>query len=57
MVGKTTIIIAHRLSTIVDCDKIMVFRGGELIAVGTHAELMESCEYYQQLVSRQLIAS
>ncbi|MGI9082725.1 MAG: ABC transporter ATP-binding protein, partial [Candidatus Fonsibacter lacus] len=33
--NKTTIIIAHRLSTIMNCDKILVFDGGKIVAVGS----------------------
>jgi ABC-type multidrug transport system fused ATPase/permease subunit len=52
--GKTSIIIAHRLSTVKNCDKIFVLRNGEIIGEGTHQELLESCEYYADLIKNQL---
>lgn len=47
--GKTLIVIAHRLSTIVDSDKIVVVNKGQIDAVGTHNELLTSCELYQEM--------
>jgi ABC-type multidrug transport system fused ATPase/permease subunit len=52
--GKTTIIIAHRLSTVRDADKIIVMDKGHIVGEGTHAELMETCEAYQNLVAHQV---
>jgi ABC-type multidrug transport system fused ATPase/permease subunit len=52
--GKTSIIIAHRLSTVKNCDKIFVLRNGILLAEGTHDYLLESCDYYKELVKHQL---
>ena len=54
--GKTAIIIAHRLSTIINADKILVFQKGSLVGKGTHEELLRTCPYYENLVSRQMIA-
>lgn len=48
--GITCIVIAHRLSTIRDCDLILVMKEGEIIARGTHKELINSCDYYRELV-------
>ncbi len=38
--GRTSILIAHRLSTVRQCDRILVFDGGEVVEQGTHDELM-----------------
>ncbi len=52
--GKTTIIIAHRLSTVRDADKIIVMDKGAVVGEGTHDELMQSNNIYQNLVAHQL---
>ncbi|MFB9215865.1 ABC transporter ATP-binding protein/permease [Vibrio sinaloensis] len=53
MQGRTTIIIAHRLSTIQHADQIAVLEHGQLVDIGTHHELMQSCDLYQRLVELQ----
>jgi len=47
--SKTTIIIAHRLSTIMDADRIVVFEAGQIIEIGSHAELMSKTGIYNKL--------
>lgn len=47
--GKTVIVIAHRLHSILDADQICVMEEGNLVAVGTHAELLQSSPTYQKL--------
>ncbi len=46
---KTVIVIAHRLSSIKNADKICVLKKGNVIAEGTHDELIKTCEEYQKL--------
>ena len=46
---KTVIVIAHRLSSIKNADKICVLKAGNVIAQGTHEELMKNCEEFQKL--------
>lgn len=47
--GKTLIVIAHRLSTITDSEQIVVIKGGNIEARGTHAELLTSCALYRNM--------
>ena len=53
--NKTTIIIAHRLSTIVNCDKILVFDSGEIVAEGNHEFLVNNSSIYKNLYEKQII--
>jgi ATP-binding cassette subfamily B protein len=48
------IIVAQRVSTIRNADQIVVLDRGRVVGVGTHAELMETCETYQEIVYSQL---
>jgi subfamily B ATP-binding cassette protein MsbA len=41
MKGRTTLVIAHRLSTIVNAHKIVVMQAGNIVEMGTHAELIQ----------------
>jgi ATP-binding cassette subfamily B protein len=47
--GRTTLIITHRLSQIRWADLILVLRNGELAAIGTHDELMQSSDVYRKI--------
>jgi ATP-binding cassette subfamily B protein len=49
---RTTFIITHRLSQIRWADRILVLRRGELVAQGTHEELLAGCEDYQRIFKR-----
>ena len=48
---KTVIVIAHRLHSIVNADQICVLDKGDLLAAGTHMELLETCGQYRKLWS------
>lgn len=50
--GKTCIIATQRVSTAYNCDKILLFDGGKLIAVGTHSELMNNDIYKEIYISQ-----
>ncbi len=50
----TRIVVAQRIGTIRDADKIIVLDEGKIAGMGTHQELMENCEVYQQIALSQL---
>lgn len=50
----TKLIVAQRIGTILDADKIIVLEDGNVVGMGTHKELMETCEVYQQIAYSQL---
>lgn len=47
--GKTLIVIAHRLSTVKDSDQLFVVDEGNVVAHGTHDELLETCPLYKHM--------
>ena len=51
--GKTTLLIAHRITTIEKMDKILFIEDGRLAAVGSHAELYDTCPAYHRMVELQ----
>jgi ATP-binding cassette subfamily B protein len=50
----TSLIVAQRIGTIKDADKIIVLDEGKMVGIGTHEDLMASCEVYQQIAYSQL---
>jgi ATP-binding cassette subfamily B protein len=50
----TKIVVAQRVSTITDADRIVVLDDGGMVGIGTHEELLETCETYRQIVESQL---
>ncbi len=49
----TTFIVSQRASTILHADKIIVLDDGEIVGLGTHSELLENCEVYQEIYYSQ----
>jgi ATP-binding cassette subfamily B protein len=52
MVDRTTLIIAHRLSTISLADRVVLLDAGQVVADGTHAELMATCPLYSEVLAQ-----
>jgi len=51
--GRTMLIISHRLSMVAGCDGIIVIDRGTIVAVGKHADLLQSCRLYRELWQAQ----
>ena len=51
---STVLIVAQRVSTIMNADKIVVLNEGNLVAMGTHKELLKTCDIYYDIASSQL---
>ena len=52
--GKTKLIVAQRIGTIMSADRIIVLGDGRIAGMGTHKELLKSCEVYRQIALSQL---
>lgn len=52
--NATKFIVAQRIGTIKDADKIIVLEKGEMVGIGTHEQLINSCPVYQQIALSQL---
>ena len=52
--GATVIIVAQRVGTILHADQIVVLDKGEVVGIGNHEKLMETCETYREIVYSQL---
>ena len=50
----TVIIVAQRISTILHADQIIVLEDGKIAGIGTHAQLLNTCEAYQEIARSQL---
>lgn len=48
------IIVAQRVGTVINADRIIVMDEGEAVGIGTHEELMKTCEVYRSIVASQL---
>ncbi len=54
MQGAVTVIVAQRISTVVDADQIIVLEEGRVVGQGTHQELKDHNETYQQIIKSQI---
>ena len=52
--NATVLIVTQRISTIMGSDQIIVLDHGEIVGVGKHKELMETCEVYREIAQSQL---
>ena len=52
----TVLIVAQRVSTIIHADQILVLEDGETVGLGSHTELLETCETYREIVESQMTA-
>lgn len=50
----TVFIVAQRISSIMHADKIIILDQGKMAGIGTHEELLKSCEVYQEIAHSQL---
>ena len=54
MTDSTVIIVAQRVSSVMQCNKILVIDEGKTVALGTHDELMDSCDIYREISESQM---
>ena len=50
----TCLIVAQRIGTIMNADKIIVLDKGKCVGIGTHSELMKTCEVYKEIALSQV---
>ena len=50
----TSMIVAQRIGTIINADKIVVLDKGECVGIGTHKELLNSCDVYKEIALSQI---
>jgi ATP-binding cassette subfamily B protein len=52
--GVTSMIVAQRIGTIMDADRIVVLDEGRVVGMGTHKELLDTCDVYREIAMSQL---
>jgi len=57
-IGQATmLVVAQRVGTVMQADRIVVLEAGGIAGIGTHAELMDTCPTYREIVESQLTAA
>ncbi|HKL98335.1 MAG TPA: ABC transporter ATP-binding protein, partial [Mobilitalea sp.] len=54
--GTTNIVIAQRISSVMKLSHILVIEDGQTVGYGTHEELLETCEVYQEIYQSQILS-
>ena len=54
--GMTVFMVSQRTTTIQNADVILVLEDGEIVGIGTHKELVETCEVYKEICQSQVSA-
>jgi len=52
--GATVLMVAQRIGTIKDADKIVVLQEGKMVGIGTHDQLLKTCQVYKEIALSQL---
>lgn len=52
--GVTSLIVAQRIGTIMNADRIVVLDEGRIVGMGTHRELLQTCDVYREIATSQL---
>ncbi len=52
--NATVVIVAQRISTIIDADRIIVIENGQVAGIGTHKQLLKSCDVYREIAESQM---
>ena len=55
--SRTSFVVAHRLTTLRNADRLLVLEQGQLIGIGTHAELLRDCDLYRRLWNSQQLVT
>lgn len=54
LMGKTQIIVTQRAATAMHCHKVYVLEDGKVVGVGTHEQLLKTCNTYKEIYRSQL---